>query len=55
MTESASELRAALEDIDQRLSSIVERSEGGTDTNVLALAVHNLVRVVDNIVISLDH
>jgi hypothetical protein len=54
MTESATEMRAALEDIDQQLSLIDERTEGGTDANVLAHAVHNLVRVVDNIVISLD-
>ena len=54
MTESGSELRATLEDIDQQLSSIVERTEDGTDTDVLARAVHNLVRVVDTIVISLD-
>jgi hypothetical protein len=54
MTESASEMRATLEDIDQQLSSIVDQTESGTETNVLARAVHNLVRVVDNIVISLD-
>jgi hypothetical protein len=47
-------MRAALEDMDQQLSSIVERTEDGTDTNALARAIHNLVRVVDNIVISLD-
>lgn len=54
MTQSATEMRAALEDIDQQLSMIDERTEGGTDTNSLAHAVHNLVRIVDNIVISLD-
>ena len=54
MTESATEMRAALEDIDQQLSVIDERTESGSDTNVLAHAVHNLVRIVDNIVISLD-
>jgi hypothetical protein len=54
MTESATEMRATLEDIDQQLSSIVERTEEGTDTNDLARAVHNLVRIVDNIIISLD-
>jgi hypothetical protein len=53
MTESATEMRAALEDIDQQLSLIDERTEGATDINVLAHAVHNLVRIVDNIVISL--
>lgn len=54
MTESASELRAALEDIDQQLSSIIERSEGGTDTDVLARAIHNLVRIVDNVILGFD-
>jgi hypothetical protein len=48
-------MRATLEDIDQQLSSILERTEGGTDANVLARAVHNLVRIVDNIIIGLDH
>jgi hypothetical protein len=54
MTESATEMRATLEDIDQQLSVIDERTESGSDTNVLAHAVHNLVRIVDNIVISLE-
>ena len=54
MTESATEMRAALEDIDQHLSVIVERTEDGTDSNELAHAVHNLVRIIDNIVISLE-
>jgi hypothetical protein len=54
MTESATEMRATLEDIDQQLGSIVDRTEEGTDTNDLARAVHNLVRIVDNIIISLD-
>lgn len=54
MTESATQMRATLEDIDQQLSLLDERTEGGTDANVLAHAVHNLVRVVDNIVLMLD-
>ncbi|HEY1445483.1 MAG TPA: hypothetical protein VGF51_11350 [Acidimicrobiales bacterium] len=54
MTESATEMRATLEDIDQRLSVIAERTDEGTDSNNLARAVHDLVRIVDNIVISLE-
>lgn len=54
MTESVTEMRATLEDIDQQLSFIDERTESGSDVNALAHAVHNLVRIVDNLVLSLD-
>jgi hypothetical protein len=47
-------MRAALEDIDQQLGLIDERTEGGTDINVIVHAVHNLVRIVDNIVLRMD-
>jgi hypothetical protein len=54
MTESATEMRAALEDIDQQLGIVDQRTESETDINVIVHAVHNLVRIVDNLVISLD-
>jgi hypothetical protein len=54
MTESPTEMRAAIEDIDQQLGRIDERTESGTDINVIVHAVHNLVRIVDNIVLRMD-
>ncbi len=54
MTESATEMRAALEDIDQQLGLVDQRTESETDISVVVHAVHNLVRIVDNLVISLE-
>ena len=54
MTESANEMRAVLEDLDQQLGRIDERTESGTDINVLVHVVHDLIRIVDNLVLSVD-
>ncbi len=53
MAETPTQLRASLEEIDRQMSVIDERTESGTDINVVVHAVHDLVRIVDNIVLSL--
>ncbi len=51
MAERQSEIRASLEEIDRQMSVIDERTENGTDMNLVVHAIHDLVRIVDNIVI----
>jgi hypothetical protein len=54
MAETPTQLRASLEEIDRQMSVIDERTESGTDINVVVHAIHDLVRIVDNIVLSLE-
>jgi hypothetical protein len=54
MAETPTQMRASLEEIDRQMSVIDERTENGTDINVMVHAIHDLVRIVDNIVLSLE-
>ena len=53
MAETPNEMRASLEEIDRQMSVIDERTENGSDMNLVVHAVHDLVRIVDNLVIRL--
>jgi hypothetical protein len=53
MAETPTEMRASLEEIDRQMGLIDERTESGTDINLVVHAVHDLVRIVDNLVIRL--
>jgi hypothetical protein len=53
MAERPSEMRASLEEIDRQMSLIDERTETGTDMNLVVHAIHDLVRIVDDLVIRL--
>jgi hypothetical protein len=53
MAETPTEMRASLEEIDRQMGLIDERTENGTDMNLVVHAVHDLVRIVDNLVIRL--
>ena len=51
MAETPTQMRASLEEIDRQLSVVDERTENGSDINAVVHAVHDLIRVVDNLVV----
>lgn len=53
MAETPTQMRASLEEIDRQMSVIDERTENGTDMNLVVHAIHDLVRILDNLVIRL--